>query len=187
MAKKKEQKKAKQVTMVRRRKKRMSAKKVIVLTFLGVLALIFSATTVILFFGIMPTIGAFLADRTRKKSQALTVAAMNLAGCSPFLMKLWLSNHVNDVDVAFNIISDVRHITVIYGLALAGYAISFAVTGVVSSVLLERGKKRLIKMDAEKKKLEDRWGPEVTGQFELDENGFAKAGANNPVPPDQGG
>ena len=168
----KKEKKQKQV--VRRRKKKLSFKSVIVLTFLGVIAMIFSASTVILFFGMMPTIGAFVADRTHRKSQAMTVAAMNLAGCSPFLLKLWTSPYVNDVDVAFDIISDVRHITVIYGLALAGYAISYAVTGVVSAFLLERGKKRLKRLGEKKKQLEERWGPEVTGQFELDENGFAK-------------
>lgn len=171
MAKAKKGKKAKTATV--RKRKKMSTKAVISLCFMAVLAAIFSATTVVLFFGMMPTVGAFFADRTRKKSQAMTVAAMNLAGCSPFLLKLWTSPYVNDVDVAFDIISDARHITVIYGLALAGYAISFAVTGVVAAFLLERGRKRLDRVEHKKKLLEERWGAEVTGAFELDENGFA--------------
>lgn len=169
MAKEKKKKKQKKV----KKKGKMSFQSVISLTFLAVVALIFSASSVLLFFGMMPTICAFMADRTVKKSQAMTVAAMNLAGCSPFLLKLWLSPYANDLDVAFDIIKDAKHITIIYGMAMCGYAISFAVSGVVSTFLFERGKKKMKRIEAQKKAIQDRWGIEVTGTVEMDEHGFA--------------
>ena len=164
--------------MARRRKKPLSARAWI-LMFTGVaLALVFSSTTVILFFGMMPAVGAFMVDRTQKKSQALSVTAMNLAGCSPFVLKLWTSGNPSSVDYALEIIGQAKTIVIIYLLAMSGYAISMAVTGVVSAFLLQRGQKRVEVIAKKQEGLEDRWGIEVSGKCEVDEHGFAVSSAN---------
>ena len=54
-----------------------------------------------------------------------------------------------------------------------GYLIDWIVTAGVATVLVEKSRTRLKKIDQEKQKLVESWGDEVTGKIKLDEFGFA--------------
>lgn len=137
----------------------------------GVLtALVFLPSTVLLLVGMLPTPFAFLADRTKKKSKVITVGAMNLAGCAPFLFELWGAG--NDFDASLDIITDPGAIVVMYSAAAVGYLISWAMTGIVANIMYRRGRAREKAIQKRQKELVERWGREVTGDIPLDETGF---------------
>lgn len=143
----------------------------IFMVILCLLGVIFSATSVLLIFGMLPTFVAIFIDRTKEKLKPLTVGAMNLAGCFPFILELWMSG-THDVSSAIAKVMEPRTIVVIYLAAAIGYMIDWAMTGIVSSIMYQKGLGRLADIEKLQKGLLERWGPEVTGEMQLDEYGF---------------
>lgn len=134
-------------------------------------AIVFVPTTIFLFFAMLPTIVITAFDQLGKGgTRGLTIGAMNLAGCTPFLIDLWTKSH--SASMAITLITDPRTIIVIYCAAGAGYLIDWAMTGIVSTMMVQRGGQRLKDIDKKKKAMVERWGEEVTGLIPLDEHGF---------------
>jgi hypothetical protein len=143
------------------------------LTFVGlVCALLFLASTLILFAGMMPTIAANLIDKTRQKSKAICVGLLNFAGCVPFLLELWMGPSPNSIDAATAIILQPKTVIIIYTIAAAGYAIEAAITGMVATLMQQRAQARLKDIDKQLVELTDRWEYYVDGSVPLDDFGF---------------
>ena len=140
------------------------------LIFLVIVSAVFLPTAFVLFIGLLPMVAAFFVDRSDKKSKAVTVGAMNIAGCMPFLMQLWKGGHT--LDNAFSIILDPMAIIVIYSAAGVGYIIDWSLSMMVASFLYDRGKARLAAIERRQTELVERWGKEVTGALPLDDQGF---------------
>lgn len=134
------------------------------------LSALFMHTTLLLAIGLLPTVGAAAIDRSRQKSKLISVAAMNLAGCTPFLMQLWMGG--NNMETTKDILFEPRTIIVIYLIAACGYLIEIAVSGIVSQVMLQRAQMRLKSIEKQQKELVDRWGQPVDGTYSLDDFGF---------------
>ncbi len=146
--------------------------KSLMFTFLSLLmAVVFLPTTFLLMIALLPSFVAAFVDRAKRKTRAVTVGAMNLAGTTPFLLTLWQKE--NSFDQAFDIVTDPKAIIAIYSFAVVGYLIDWAMTGIVSGFLLQRGKSRVKAIEKRQKQLVDRWGKEVTGEVEVDQYGFA--------------
>jgi len=137
-----------------------------------VVGIIFLPTTVFLLFGMMPTIAAFVSDRSVGRNKTVCVGAMNFAGCFPFLLEFWTEFGQQTVENAFRLAADLETIIVIYMLAAGGYAIDKAVTGITATLIIQKAQKRARKIDKEQEKLIKRWGEKVTGQYQLDDYGF---------------
>jgi hypothetical protein len=135
-------------------------------------AVLFAPTTMILLFGMMPTIAANVMDKSRQKSRAISVGMMNFAGCMPFLLELWMSSAPNSFDGALAIMLQPKTIIIIYTIAAAGYAIEAAVTGMVATVMMQRASFRLKAIEAQLTELVDRWNYYVDGSTPLDDFGF---------------
>jgi hypothetical protein len=133
---------------------------------------IFLPTTVFLAFGMMPTMAAFLTDRSVGRNKTVCVGLMNFAGCFPFLLKFWTEFGQQTVPNAFRLVADLETIIVVYLLAAGGYAIDIAVTGITSSIVIKRSKKKLKQARIEQEKLVKRCGEKVTGKYALDDFGF---------------
>ncbi|GJL85043.1 MAG: hypothetical protein DHS20C02_08180 [Micavibrio sp.] len=165
---------AKKVKKEKKKKKvktqKMSRKAQLITAGFIVLATLFLPTTLLLCVGMLPTPAAALWDRSKKKTMVITVGAMNLAGCSPFLMKLW--GHGNSFDKAFDIIFNPETIIIIYVAAGAGYAISWAMTDITATILYKRGRGRQKAITKRQEELVERWGKGVTGKIALDPDGF---------------
>jgi len=138
----------------------------------GTLALIilFMPTAFLLAVGLLPSFVAASVDREPGKNKTFTIAAINFAGCFYYVTELWQG--VNDLHHALLIVLDPANIVVMYAAAALGYLINVFVTQGVSSVLIQKAKMRLQKIDKEKIALEERWGKKVNGQYDLDANGF---------------
>ncbi|MCF8495235.1 MAG: hypothetical protein K9G62_01050 [Alphaproteobacteria bacterium] len=131
----------------------------------------FMPTTFMLTIGMLPTLMVLYVDRTRGKAQAITVGAMNLAGCSPFLFHLW--GQGGGFDRAITLISSPKVIVAIYMAAAIGYLLDWAMSGIISSLLHQKGIMRMTAIQKRKEELLERWGPEITGNIKLDRDGFA--------------
>lgn len=139
--------------------------------FLVIAAAVFMPTSVMLCIGMMPTLVANLIDRSRRKSKVLTVGAMNLAGCTPFLLQLWYSEHT--LERSLELVLNPLTIVVMYVAAAIGYLVDWAVTGFVAGLLYQKGLARQKDIINLQEALVRRWGPEVTGEIPLDNQGFA--------------
>ncbi len=155
--------------------KRKSAKprsfKAQIFLIVGIItAAVFLPTTALLAVGMLPTGAAFLVDRTRKKSTMVTVGAMNLAGCTPFLLELWHESYSFEKSVS--LVLNPYVLFVMYSAAAMGWLIDWAVAGLVASLLYQRGLARQRAIQERQKQLVERWGEEVTGSIPLDAGGF---------------
>jgi len=103
-----------------------------------VVGIIFLPTTVFLLFGMMPTIAAFVSDRSVGRNKTVCVGAMNFAGCFPFLLEFWTEFGQQTVENAFRLAADLETIIVIYMLAAGGYAIDKAVTGITATLIIQK-------------------------------------------------
>lgn len=158
--------------MAKRKKKRsMGWRGNLLLIMMFISSIVFLATTILLFIGMLPTVVVGVLDRSKERVRALTIGFMNFAGCFPYWLDLVSTRHVPEE--ALKIISDPSTIVVMYTAAAIGYLIEWAMTGIVSSIMTQRGYKRLEYIEDQKEKLVERWGPEVTGEVPIDVYGFA--------------
>lgn len=135
-------------------------------------AVLFAPTTLILLFGMMPTIASNVIDRTRQKSRTISVGVMNFAGVMPFLLELWLSPAPNSIDHAINIMMQPKTIIIMYVIAATGYAIEAAITGMVATLMQQRAARRLKEIEVHLAEMKDRWNYYVDGSVKLDDFGF---------------
>lgn len=135
-----------------------------------IMGIIFLPSTFLLMIGMVPTPVAAFVDRSRKGSKVMTVGAMNLAGCSPFLFDLWLKGHT--FDASMMIALNPKAIIVMYAAAGVGYILDWALTGVIAGAMVHRGESRAKVIREEQDTLVQRWGRKVTGEVSLDEFGF---------------
>lgn len=135
---------------------------------------IFLPTSTILVVGMLPTIVCFLTERSRKKNRMITVGAMNLAGCMPFLLELWSKG--NSFQMAVQIIEEPMTLVIIYGAAAIGYLIDWSMVGIVANIMVQKALMRQKSIIERQEELVKRWGEEVTGEMILDSDGFPIAG-----------
>ena len=130
------------------------------------LSLVFLPTSMLLFFGMLPSLVAFFMSAKGIGARASTVAGMNLAGCIPFVFKLWSTG--NDFETSIDIITNLNYLSIIYLAAAFGYMIDWVMTGIVSSFLYQKGLARMKAIKKRQEKLKENWGEGVTGNQVLD-------------------
>lgn len=144
-----------------KRKVKSSGRKSLTLAFLVLAGLIFLPTSTLLFFGMLPTLVAFVTSIKRKSTRTSTIAAANLAGCVPFVFKLWTNG--NSFEASFDIIAEPINIVIMYGAALFGYLLDWVVVGAVSSFMYQKAVLRLEAIKKRQQVLVEEWGTEVAG------------------------
>lgn len=157
-------------TKKRKKKQSFGWKGQIFLICLLLASVMFASLAVIVVVGMVPTIVAAIVDRSEGRMRALTIGAMNFAGCAPFMLEIFKKGNSLETSIAYML--EPRTIVVIYFAAAMGYLIDWAMTGIVSSVLVQKTKNRLRDIQKSQKELTERWGVEVTGTIPLDEFGF---------------
>ncbi len=143
---------------------------ILLITFI-IVAVLFAPTTLLLFVGMLPTLCARLIDKTKEQMKVLTVGFMNFAGCFPYWFQLVQQGH--DLDTALRILGEPMTIVIMYCAAGAGYLVEWAVTGIVATLMVARGKSRLIEIKKMHEEMVEKWGPEVSGDIQMDAYGVA--------------
>lgn len=103
-----------------------AAKKFIWFVLIAILLMVISLPSVILIgFGMLPTLVAWLCDRSYGKYATFCIGGLNVSGVFPFIITLWSENHT--VSAALGIFSDVFSFAIIYGAAGLGWALYVSV------------------------------------------------------------
>ncbi len=148
----------------------LSIRFILIAFMLVIVSFLFWESASLFWIGMLPTGVAWIIDRSRQKSKTLTVGAMNFAGCFPYLMSIWMA--FDPAVLSARYLDDPLTIIVIYGAAFVGYVINYLSVSGFSAYAVQRAKDQILKIDKEKKALEQRWGKKVNGKTVLDEKGF---------------
>ncbi len=140
---------------------KLSLKARLLMVFVLMVGLVFLPTSMLLFFGMIPTMLAFFIGGNGRGARASTIAAMNLAGCIPFIFKLWSME--NDFEASFKIITNMNYMSIIYLSAAFGYMIDWVMTGLMSSFLYQKGMNRMKDIKKRQELLIEQWGEGVAG------------------------
>ena len=123
------------------------------------------ASLVLLFFAMVPTIVAFLIDRTPQRYSTFCVGGMNFSGVFYYLMELWGGAH--DVAQAFQILTDVFALLIIYGAAAFGWLLYLLVPPVVAAVLTVIARRRVESLRDIQTRLVEEWGEGLAKQSDV--------------------
>ncbi|WP_119168638.1 hypothetical protein [Algihabitans albus] len=108
---------------------------------------------------LLPTLGAYVADRFRDKSLAITVGMLNFCGALPALGQLWSKGQT--LAAAGEVLGDVFLWLLAYGAAGIGWILFTMMPPVVTTYLSLSGTARSQALRERQEKLIEIWGQEV--------------------------
>lgn len=133
--------------------------KVLALVILFPFAAVLLPTTLLFFVMMAPTWVAYVTDRSKDKSLAITVGMLNFAGTLPAIIDLWTRGQSHEA--AMLLIGDVFVWAVAYGAAFGGWALFGAMPTVVGSFYRMTTESRIKGLVKQQKALIAQWGPAV--------------------------
>jgi len=134
----------------------------LIATFLVVIA---APTMIVMFFGLLPSLVAYIIDRTKQKSATFTVGSINFIGVFPYVMDLW--TEINSIDAAMNMVGDIFALLVMYSAAAFGWLLFLAMPTVISSFVIVMQQRKVAQLRGQQKDLIDEWGAEVAALVEM--------------------
>ena len=117
-------------------------------------------TLMVVGIGFLPTLVAYICDRTEQKFATFCVGGMNLCGVFPYVVHLWPDDH--SVPAATEVISDVFSLFVMYAAAGFGWMMFLAIPPVISSFLQVLAQSRVKTLRTLQRDIVEEWGPEVS-------------------------
>lgn len=116
-------------------------------------------SAIVVLSGMVPSMAAFLVDRTRGKYLTVTVALVNLCGTLPGLARLWERDQ--SYAAAKALAFDPFHWLASYGAAAVGWLVYLAIPPVLSAYYLRATDARIEALRREQAALVEAWGDEV--------------------------
>ncbi len=116
-------------------------------------------TVLLLLFGMLPTIVAYIVDPSKHKASTISVGGMNFAGVFPYLLSLW--NGIHSIDTALGVLTDVFALMVMYSAAACGWMVFVAVPPVVAVLLNVMAERRIAALRASQKRIIEEWGKDA--------------------------
>jgi len=117
-------------------------------------------TCIVLGVGLLPSIVAYIVDRTGGRYLTVTVALMNFCGALPGVAKLWQAGQA--YDAAWRIAFDPLHWLASYGAAAVGWIIYLAVPPILAAFYGRASLTQIEKLKRDQANLVEAWGEEVT-------------------------
>jgi hypothetical protein len=142
------------------RRRKAGAGRVLItgILLLPVIAVLFP-TCMVLASGMVPTVVAYLVDRSRAKFLTLTVGMMNFCGTLPGIVELW--QHWQSYDVAGRIATDPFFWAFAYTAAGVGWLIFLSLPPILGSFYSVVTDRRVAGLRKRQSALVDAWGEEV--------------------------
>ncbi len=129
---------------------------VLVLMSLLILFIFLPALLIIVFVGMMPTMGAAISDPSTNRSQTMCVGFCNLSGLIPAFHQIYGDHFI--LSSAYNIIHNEFNLLYILGVSALGWGLFFIVPSITVSIYRTRDKLYLIRMMKRYKELKEIWG-----------------------------
>ena len=120
---------------------------------------------IILFFGMLPTIVAFIIDRSKQRNASFCVGGINFCGVFPYLMDLWTG--ANTMDMSVRVLTDVFSLVIMYGAAGFGWMIYLTLPPVIAAFLSVMAQHRVSTLRATQRQLIEEWGDDVSTTQEV--------------------
>ena len=118
----------------------------------------------VLALGMLPTLGAFVADRDPQKHLMVSVGLLNFCGSVYPMLTLW---ELGQTYEAMNlVIGDVYNWLVAYGAAGCGWLIYICMPSIAGAYYRVVTETRVRMLAAQKRKLIETWGDEVAGEMQ---------------------
>lgn len=133
--------------------------KILALVILFPFAAVLLPTTLLFFVMMAPTWVAYVTDRSKDKSLAITVGMLNFAGTLPAIIDLWTRGQSHQT--AMLLIGDVFVWAAAYGAAFAGWGIFAAMPTLVGSFYRMTTESRIKGLVRQQKALIAQWGQAV--------------------------
>ena len=119
---------------------------------------------ILILFGMMPSIFAWIIDKSEKKYAMFSVLGMNLSGLLPYLMDIWFQDH--STEAAISILSNLFDIMVIYGAAIFGWILYVSLPPMIIMFLMVIADRRIVLLESNQRKITKEWGEDIINDFE---------------------
>lgn len=119
------------------------------------------ATFMLLAFGMVPTLAAYLSDPDPRKFAARSVGGLNFAALAPYGVRLWTQGHSEQA--LFDIASDMNVWLVVLLASAGGWLLYLGMPVVIGTLMRFRDSRRVVRLEARKTALIEEWGDEITG------------------------
>lgn len=116
-------------------------------------------TVLVVAFGMLPGMVAFIIDRTEERSATFCVGGLNLCGVFPYLLELWTED--NSLEMASSQLTDVFVLAVMYGGAGMGWMLYLSLPPVIASFIQVMSERRLQQLRKIQSDILEQWGEEV--------------------------
>ncbi len=146
----------------------------------GAFMLVSLPTVMLVFFGLLPSIVAWIIDRAEQKYATACVFGFNFSGLFPFLIEIWFEDH--SLDAAMGILSNVFDLTIIYGSAAFGWMLYMALPPVVTTFLSVMSEHRVTTLRENQANIIEEWGENIASVLDAEE-GAEGAEGDLPAPP----
>ena len=118
---------------------------------------------IVLVVNMVPTIVAYVVDRSHEKYLAITVGLLNICGTLPSLVKLWQNGQ--SYGAALSISSDPFHWLMAYGAAAIGWTVYLGLPPILEHYYGITSQARLLNHQRKQQVLVEAWGEEVRGEI----------------------
>lgn len=142
-------------------KPRSQASTVLVWVAIAFVVVVYFAIETVLFLSLamLPTIVAYIIDRSPQKYATFCVGGMNFSGSFLYLMDLWAGER--SVSSAMALITDVWTLLTILSAAAFGWMLFVAIPPVIATVLTVMAQRRLSLLRTTQLQLVQEWGESV--------------------------
>lgn len=124
-------------------------------------------TTLVIFVLSLPTIAAFLIDRTKERYLVATVGLLNFCGLLPAVIALW--DQGQSLAGALRVLSDMVFWLSAFGAAALGWGIFISIPPIIATYYAVVTQRRISQLARRQKQLIEAWGEEVVGLRRADE------------------
>lgn len=136
-----------------------SLKPLLWVVLLSIVLLKFPESVILLIVGLLPTMVAFVIDKSSGKYATLCVGAMNITGVFPSIFELWTGQ--NNFSQAIQIITNVFDLVIMYGAAGFGWILYIVIPSTVSTLLNLLAQRRITRLRNQQRELINEWGKDV--------------------------
>jgi hypothetical protein len=126
----------------------------------GLVMIVFALPTLLLLvFGLAPTWAAFITDRTYGRARGFAVGTFNLAGVTPFFIRVWRG--ADSMETVLAVLSDPYSWLVMYGAAALSMALIWIAPSFSGALLEFRATAKTTRLARQQEEILENWGEEV--------------------------
>lgn len=132
----------------------------VALLSVSLVVIIFALPTFLMaLFGLAPTWAALLTDRSYAKTRTVAIGTFNLAGATPFFVKIWSEG--NHLGLALEVLSEPLTWLTMYGAAGVSLGLAWVAPSLSAVVLEFRASAKESNLQKKQEEIIENWGEDV--------------------------